>query len=76
MEGEMETDPGGVMERQVVERYLQIQGHTLRSVRALPVALGRPLLAAAADYASRQMTEGEAERCTSTPVADPEALRC
>jgi hypothetical protein len=76
MEGEMETDPGGVIERQLVERYLHTQGHTLRSVRALPVALRRPLLAAAADYASRQMTEGEAERCTSRPVADPQAWRC
>ena len=55
----METDPGGVMEHQLVERYLHAQGHTLRSVRELPEAQSRPLLAAAAHYASVKMTEGE-----------------
>ena len=55
----METDPGGVMERQLVEKYLSTRGHTLRSVRDLPEALRRPLLAAAARYASEQMTGSE-----------------
>ena len=55
----METDPGGVMERQLVEHYLSTRGHTLRSVRDLPEAVRRPLLAAAARYAAQQMTEGE-----------------
>jgi hypothetical protein len=47
------------MERQLVEKYLRTQGHSLRSVRELPDALRRPLLAAAARYASLQMTECE-----------------
>jgi hypothetical protein len=51
MDSEMETDPSGVMEHQLVEGYLQAQGHTLRSVRELPETLRRPLLAAAARYA-------------------------
>jgi hypothetical protein len=63
MEGDMETDPGGVMERQLVVKYLSTRGPTLRSVRDLPDALRRPLLAAAARYASLQMTDGE----TGTP---------
>ena len=59
MERDMETDPGGVMERQLVEKYLSTRGHTLRSFRDLPEAVRRPLLAAAARYAALQMTEGE-----------------
>ena len=55
----METDPGGIMMRRLVERYLQERGHTLRSVRALPDSLRRPLLAAAAQYAAREMNRGE-----------------
>jgi len=54
----MDTDPGGVMMRQLVERYLREHGYTLRSVRALPEARRRPVLAAAAQYAAREMTEG------------------
>ena len=69
MESEMETDPGGVMEHQLVESYLQAQGHTLRSVRELPEALRRPLLAAAARYASLKMTEGEIRHRASAPVS-------
>ena len=57
----METDPGGVMEYLLVENYLHAQGHTLRSVRELPDAQRRPLLAAAARYASLKMTEGDPE---------------
>jgi hypothetical protein len=67
MERDMETDPGGVMERQLVEKYLSTRGHTLRSVRDLPEAVRRPLLAAAARYAARQMTEGE----TGSPAGCP-----
>jgi hypothetical protein len=63
MERDMETDPGGVMERQLVEKYLSTRGHTLRSVRDLPEAVRRPLLAAAARCAALQMTDGE----TGTP---------
>jgi hypothetical protein len=56
----MATDPGGIMERQLIEDYLKARGHTLRSVRALPEREGRPLLAAAAEYASLRLTEIEA----------------
>lgn len=56
----MATDPGGIMEQQLIEEYLQARGHTLRSVRALPELEGRPLLAAAAEYASLRLTEIEA----------------
>ena len=66
----METDPSGVMEGQLVERYLQARGHTLRSVRALPEPLRRPLLAAAASYASLMMTEAETEHRTSIAGID------
>jgi len=59
MERDMDTDPGGVMERQLVEQYLRTRGHTLRSARDLPDEVRRPLLAAAARYAALQMTEGE-----------------
>lgn len=63
----METDPSGFMERQLVEKYLRTQGHTLRSVRELPEALRRPLLAAAARDASLQMTECETGPRSSSP---------
>lgn len=56
----MATDPGGIMERQLIEEYLEAHGHTLQSVRAMPELEGRPLLAAAAEYASLRLTEIEA----------------
>ncbi len=68
MNSEMETDPSSVMEHQLVERYLQAQGHTLRSVRELPETVRRPLLAAAARYASLKMTEGEPHHHASAVV--------
>ena len=72
----METDPGGVMERQLVEAYLRTQGHTLRSARDLPEAPRRSLLAAAARYASLQMTDGDTDDRRPTPVttAVPETM--
>jgi hypothetical protein len=76
MERDMETDPGGVMERQLVEKYLSTRGHTLRSVRDLPEAVRRPLLAAAARYASQQITEGDTDsqpgvRGSTVELQDP-----
>jgi hypothetical protein len=70
MEAAVETDPGGVMERQLVEAYLKTRGHTLRSVRDLPEALRRPLLAAAARHAALLMTEGETGRRPAPPAID------
>jgi hypothetical protein len=62
----LDTDPGGVMERQLVEKYMTEQRNTLRSVRELPEALRRPLLAAAARYAALRMTDGEPDHPPST----------
>jgi len=75
MESEMETDPSGVMEHQLVESYLHTRGHTLRSVRELPQALRRPLLAAAACYASLKMTEGESPQRASALGAGTPKLK-
>jgi len=57
VEIDMETNPGGVMMRPPVERYLREHGHTLPSVRALPEARRRLVLAAAARFAAREMTK-------------------
>jgi hypothetical protein len=70
MERHMETDPSGFMERQLVEKYMRAQGHSLRSVRELPEALRRPLLAAAGRYASLQMIECETEHRSFNPFID------
>jgi hypothetical protein len=56
----MATDPSGIMELHLIEEYLHARGYTLQSVRAMPEAISRTLLAAAAEHASLRLTEIEA----------------
>jgi hypothetical protein len=58
--------PGGVMMRQLVERYLHEHCHTLSSPRSLPETERRPTLAAAARYAALKMTEADASTGPAT----------
>lgn len=56
----MATDPTGTIELHLIEEYLHARGYTLASVRAMPDAVSRVLLAAAAEHASLRLTEIEA----------------
>jgi hypothetical protein len=56
----MVTDPSGTMELHFIQEYLHARGCTPESIRAMPDAIGRRLLADAAEHASLRLTEIEA----------------
>ncbi|HXF85639.1 MAG TPA: hypothetical protein VNK49_09635 [Anaerolineales bacterium] len=53
-------DPNAVLEKALIEEYLQNQGYSLEKLKELPQELAKQLMKEASEYASLKLEEIEA----------------
>jgi hypothetical protein len=60
MDSQPMEDPNAVLERALIEEFLQEQGYSLKKLRELPKEIAEKLMKEASQYASLKMEEVKA----------------